>query len=51
MKGIALLQGEIITKEKNTLKIFKNLLQNQQPNFNQTWQKSSFGTGNSNFFK
>jgi hypothetical protein len=33
MKGIALLQGEIIA----TLKIFKNLLlQNQQAKFNQT---------------
>jgi hypothetical protein len=35
-KGIALLQGEIIAKSKNALKIFKNLLlQNQQAKFNQ----------------
>jgi hypothetical protein len=37
--GIALLQGEIIAKEKNTLKFFKNLLQNQLAKINQTWNK------------
>jgi hypothetical protein len=35
-KGITLLQGEIIAKNENTLKIFRNLLQNQQAKFNQT---------------
>jgi hypothetical protein len=28
----------------------KNLLQNQQANFNQTWYKSSLGNGNSELF-
>ena len=28
----------------------KNFLQNQQANFNQTWQKSSLGKGNSKLF-
>jgi hypothetical protein len=32
-------------------KIFKNLLQNQQANFNQTWYKSPLGKGNSKLFK
>jgi hypothetical protein len=31
--------------------IFKNLLQNQQAKFNQTWHKSSLGKGNSKLFK
>jgi hypothetical protein len=31
--------------------IEKNLLQNQQANFNQTWYKLSFGKGNSKLFK
>jgi hypothetical protein len=31
--------------------IEKNLLQNQLANFNQTWQKSSLGKGNSKLFK
>jgi hypothetical protein len=50
-KGIALLQGEIIAKEKNTLKIFKNFLQNEQAKFNQTWYKLSLGEGYLRFFK
>jgi hypothetical protein len=29
----------------------KNLLQNQQANFNQTWYKSSLGKGNSKLYK
>jgi hypothetical protein len=29
----------------------KNLLQNQQANFNQTWHESSLGKGNSKLFK
>ena len=37
--------------QKNTLKIFKNLLQNQRANFNQTWYKSFLGEGNSKLFK
>jgi hypothetical protein len=38
MKGIAFLQEEIIAKSKNALKIFRNLLlQNQQAKFNKTW--------------
>jgi hypothetical protein len=52
MKGNALAQGEIIAKEKNTLKFLRNLLlQNQQANFNQTYCKSFLGRGNSKFFK
>jgi hypothetical protein len=50
MKGIVLLQGEIIAKV-NTLKFFKNLLQNQPAKFNQTWYKSSLGEGDSILFK
>jgi hypothetical protein len=51
MKGIAFLQGEIITS-KNTLKFFKNLLlQNEQANFNESWYKSSLGNGGSKLFK
>jgi hypothetical protein len=33
------------------LKIFKNLLQNQQANFNQTWYNLFLGKGNSKLFK
>jgi hypothetical protein len=33
------------------LKIFKNLLQNQQAKINQTWYKLSFSEGNSKEFK
>jgi hypothetical protein len=40
-------QGEIIAKEKKSLKAFKNLLYKQQANFNQIWYKSSLGKGNS----
>jgi hypothetical protein len=40
MKGITLLQGEIIAKEQKYSELLKNLiLQNQQANFNQTWYK------------
>jgi hypothetical protein len=45
-------QGEIIAKEKKSLKAFKNLLlYKQQANFNQTWYKSSLGKGNSKLYK
>jgi hypothetical protein len=45
-------KGIIVEREKNTLKIFKNLLlQNQQAKFNQTWYTLSFGEGNSSLFK
>jgi hypothetical protein len=42
------------SESKNTLKIFKNLLPNQQAKFNQTWyklMKVSLGEGNLNLFK
>jgi hypothetical protein len=52
MKDNPLPQREIIVKEKNLLKIFKNLLlQNQQANFNKTWYKLSLGKGNSKLYK
>jgi hypothetical protein len=45
-------RGDNSKRVKNTLKIFKNLLfQNQQANFNQTWYKSSLGIGDSKLFK
>jgi hypothetical protein len=44
-----LFKGEIITK--NGVGSFKNLLQNQLTNFNQTWHKSFLGEGDSNLFK
>jgi hypothetical protein len=50
-KGISLLQGEIIAKEKKYTGNFKNLLQNQSAKFNQTWYKLSLGEGNSSLFK
>jgi hypothetical protein len=50
MKGIALVQGEIIAKESKYTIVFKNL-PNQQANFNQTWYKSSLGKGDSRVFK
>ena len=53
MKGPALFQGEIITKEQQYIyEIKKNrLLQNNWANFNQTWHNSSLGEGESSFFK
>jgi hypothetical protein len=52
MKGIALLQGEKIAKEEKYFEILKNLLlQNQKANFNETWYKSSLGTGDSKLLK
>jgi hypothetical protein len=49
MKGKTLAQGEIMAKKsKYTLQFLKNLLQNQQANFNQTWYKSSLGKGDYN---
>jgi hypothetical protein len=50
-KGITFLQGEMIAKNENTLKIFKNLLQNQLAKLNQTLYKLSLGEGNSSLFK
>jgi hypothetical protein len=38
-------------KSENTLKIFKNLLQNQLAKIDQTWHKLSLGKGNSSLFK
>jgi hypothetical protein len=46
MKGNALGYGETIAKNKT-----KNLLYNQQVNFNQTWYKSFLGKGNSTLLK
>ena len=45
------LQGEIIINCKNTYidKLKKNILQNRWTYFNQTWQKSSLGAGDSKF--
>jgi hypothetical protein len=53
MKGIALLQGEIIAKESKYTEFFlKNLLlQNQQAKFDQTWYKLSLDEGKSSLFK
>jgi hypothetical protein len=48
IKGNTLLEGEMIAKMKK-IHYFKNLLQNQQANFNQTWYGASFGEGNSKF--
>jgi hypothetical protein len=48
MKGIALLQGEIIAKEYFFLNL---LLQNQQAKFNQTLYELSLGKENSSLFK
>ena len=46
MKGHPFLQGEIITKQQNSLTKFKNLLlKNHLPNFNQTWRNASLGQG------
>jgi hypothetical protein len=40
------------SESKNTLKMFKNLLlQNQQAKFNQTWYKLLLDEGNSSLFK
>jgi hypothetical protein len=36
---------------KNGVGSFKNLLQNHWANFNQTWNKSSLGEGDSSLFK
>jgi hypothetical protein len=43
IKGIALLQGEIIVNEQKYTESLKNLLQNQQANFNQIWYKLFLG--------
>ena len=46
------LEGATIKKTIFTCThIEKNLLQNQQANFNQTWHKSSLGKGKLKFFK
>ena len=46
MKGLTLLQREMITKNENTLTKFKNrLFQNQVTNFDQTKHKASMGEG------
>jgi hypothetical protein len=43
MKGIALLQGEIIAKSKTILQKIENLFShNQQAKFNQTWFKLKY---------
>jgi hypothetical protein len=44
-------KGDNSERVKNTLKIFKNLLQNQQAKFNQTWYKLSFGKEDSSLYK
>jgi hypothetical protein len=52
MKGITLLQVEIMAKDSKYTECFlKDLLQNQQAKFNQTWYKLSLGKGNSSLFK
>jgi hypothetical protein len=52
MKGDFLSPRGDSSKSKNTLKILKNLLlQNQQVSFNQTWYKSSLGNGDFKLYK
>jgi hypothetical protein len=47
IKGKVFFKGEIITKMYKWVGSFKNLLQNHQANFNQTWHKSYLGEGDS----
>jgi hypothetical protein len=44
-------KGDNSKNSKNTLKIFKNLLQNQQAKINHTWYKLLLGEENSSLFK